>query len=177
MIYKEKVLLAVSVFEVSGKFIFDLMKNQRNPERVWDILPRFTINTNKNANNSITEARYHLQFVPSENNKEKYLLFDLNTSDELLNEEISNSGEEYLFKGFDFKKMLSFFTPGTEEDITKHSLRTSNYIIVELTYNTYEDYYSGGYETDMDIDMTGYLDNNMSFTHFDMLDDSKKYNI
>ena len=40
------------------------------------------------------------------------------------------------------------------------------YLIVELTYMTTQDYYSGGWEGEMELDIIGYLDNNLKFKDF-----------
>lgn len=172
-----KTLLSVKLFEVSNNFIYNLSKDKKRHDRVWDLLPKYTINTNKDANNSPVIADWYLQFVGThedEIDNKKYLLFDLDTQDEILNEEISQGGIEDLFKDFDFKKLLSVFKPHPETDITNFNFPKTNYIVVEL------EYINGGYEyyeTEMNIYIKGYLDDNMMFTHYDLLDDVEKFNL
>lgn len=173
---KIKTLLSVKLFEVSNNFIYNLSKDKPRHDKVWDLLPKYTINNNDGANNRPVIADWYLQFVGTHEdiNNKKYLLFDLDTQDEILNEDIAQAGIEDLFKDFDFNKLLSVFKPQPETDITNFNFPKTNYIVVELNYLT------GGfdyYETELVVNIKGYLDDNMMFTHYDLLDDAKKYNL
>lgn len=165
---KHLTLLGITNFyEISAKYIFELREKNPKPENVFSNLPRYTINKNENANNKIIEAEYYLQFVGcSEDEKEKYLMFDFETIDSLLSNEISNCGYDNFFEDVDFSKILSKFKPYTEDDLMHFVLLKTNYIVIELEY--FSSYcYDGGWDTDMNIDIIGYLNNNMELIKFE----------
>jgi len=165
-----KALLGVELFKFSDGFIYGLKQKRKNQDKVFKFLPEYTINTNKNANNRPVEAYWFHQWVGSykdeSENKKEYLYFNLNTLDRCLSEEISNSGYESFFEEFDFEKILSVFTPASEDDYLKFGFPKINYLIVELTYESSYDH-EGGYDCEMYVDITGYLDNNFEIKKFE----------
>ena len=169
-ISKHLALLAVELYEISDEFIYELREKQHPRQDVFERLPEFTINKNEGGCNQPIPAKYYHQFVgalkPDKN--EKYLYFNLATLDSLLDEEISQGGIDDLFQGFDFEKFLSKFAPEPEGNISKFVFPTTHYLIVELIYTTNYDHYSGGYDCDMDVDIVGYLDNNLQRTPFEI---------
>lgn len=169
---KHLALLAVEVYEISEKFIYELRKKQHPRQDVFEHLPEFTINNNKTANKQPIPARYYLQFSghlkPNDDDDTKYLFFNLATQDSILDEEISNSGIDDLFADFDFEKLLSRFIPNPETHISGFVIPKTNYLVVELIYTTTQDHYSGGYECEMEIDIVGYLDHNLQRTPFEV---------
>lgn len=157
-------LLAVELYEVSEKFIYDIRENQHVNQNIFDNLPEFTINSNKEANNQPIVAEFFHQFAGTlkpDGEGQKYLFFNLTTLDSILHEEIANSGADELFTDFDFIEILSRFKPEPKDHITNFVFPNTNYLVVELVYTTSIDRYSGGYDCDMDIDIVGYLDNKM----------------
>lgn len=166
---KQKVLLNVELYRISGRFIHELRKGQNNPEKVFKHLPVFTLNTNEKANLQPIIAEYFHQFVGimDDERNEKYTYFNLTTKDANLNEEISNSGIEDLFEDFDFEKVLSVFEPHSGNDIKNFIFPHSNYLVIELTYISSYDYHNGGYDYDFEIDIIGYLNNNLEIQYFD----------
>jgi len=171
MITKLKTLLGVELYEISERFIYNLRQGHPRSEKVFDYLPKFTINTNKEAHNQIADAEWFHQFVgcfQNDNKNEKYLYFNIETLDATLREEISNAGMENLLKNLDFKKILSNFTPENEENISYFRFPHCNYLIVELTYNVTYDL-DGGYDCDMDLNVVGYLDSNMNAIYFETI--------
>ena len=164
---KIKCLLAVEVYEISEKYISSLRLAHRNANEVFDILPEFTINTNEGANNEPILAKYFHQFMGyDENDEKKYLYFNLSTVDNQLDFELNETTAEDLFKEFNFKKMLSNFTPLLDDSLEKYVVAPTNYLVVELTYMLTQDYYSGGWEGDMDVDIIGYLDEKLNVIEF-----------
>jgi hypothetical protein len=168
-----KCLLGVKLYEISEKFMYDLRQKHKNPEEVFKFLPRYTVNTNKEAHNSPVIAEYYHQFVghfnnPNHENNEKYLYFDLETLDRHLENEIDESGVD-VFQDFDFKKIFlqSRFIPHTEDDLSKFVFPSTDYLIVEITYDSSYDYYSGGYDCDIEYDITGYLNGNLEAVYFE----------
>lgn len=162
-----KVLLGVELYEISSDFIHKIREGQPRPENVFSYLPMYTINTNDGANNRPMIAEFFHQFVGFGEENKKYLYFNLNTIDKEFNEEISNAGIETLFQDFDFAKILSNFKPQPEDDITNFHLPWCHYLVVELIYTTSYDHYNGGWEGDMDIDIIGYLDNDLNLKYFE----------
>jgi len=171
--------MAVEVFEISNKYIFELRESHKSSDEVFDILPEFTLNTNEKSDDKTGRerffeqyqpitARYFHQFVGSFEHEEpqKYLYFNLESIDHQLDYEMSQCGKEEFFKGFDFKKILSIFVPDTDEDIKNHVFPRTHYLIVELIYTREYDNYSGGWESEMDVDITGYLNANLEAVYF-----------
>jgi len=164
-----KTLMGVELFEISSNYIYKLRIVHKDPNEVFSFLPMYTINTNKEAHNQIMLAEYFHRFTGDYENEdeknEKWLFFNLNTLDSQLNEEISQTGIEDLFKEFDFLKILSNFVPHSDDDLSKFIFPTVHYLIVEITYDVSYDH-EGGYDCDMNIDITGYLDDNLEAIYF-----------
>jgi hypothetical protein len=168
---KHLVLLGVELYKISEKLIYDLRNSEpRKPDNAFEHLPEYTINTNSGAKNQPIPAKYFHQFLgfSFDENKDcqKYLYFNLKTADALLQEEIDNSGVDDLFKDFDFKYLFRFFKPEPEENFRNFRIPFTNYLVVELTYITSYDHYSGGYDVDMEIDVVGYLNSTLQIQYF-----------
>ena len=165
---KEKCLLAVELYNISDKYINELRDVQEHRRDVFTYLPLYTINTNKGQCNQPMNADCFLQFAGNfrEHDEATYLMFNLHTLDRQLEEEISQSGIEDLFKKFDFVKILSNFVPQSEDELSKGAFPKVNYLIVEITYNVSYDF-EGGYDCDIDVDITGYLDNELQAKYFE----------
>jgi len=167
-ISKEKCLLAVELYNVSDKYIYNLREKQQHRRDVFEYLPTYTVNTNKGQHNQPMIADSFLQFAGNfkEHDDVNYLMFNLHTLDHQLEEEISNAGIEDLFKKLDFVKILSNFVPQSEDDLSKGVFPKVNYLIVEITYDVSYDGYNGGYDCDTDVDIIGYLGYNLKSTYF-----------
>jgi hypothetical protein len=167
-ISKIKAIVGIEYYEISDKFIYNLRMNHPRPEQAFDYLPKYTINTNKEGNNEIVGADWFLQFAGTfENTTENptHLMFNIETLDATLKEELSNAGIEEIFKGIDFKEILKNFTPESENNLEKFIFSHCNYIIVETTYDASYDH-EGGYDCDVYFDIVGYLDDNMNTIYF-----------
>lgn len=168
-ISKVRCLLGVNLFEISNKYINELRLAHKNASEVFKILPTYTINLNETANRQPIIAEYYHQFIGLEGDddkKVKHLYFNLKTIDEQLQEEISNVGAEDLFKDFDFKEILSRFTPLTDDDLKNYIFPQMHYLVIEIIYTTIQDYHSGAWEGEMELDIIGYLDYNLKFKDF-----------
>jgi len=165
----EKCLLAVELYNVSDKFIYIMREKQQHRRDVFAYLPIYTVNTNKGQHNQPMIADCFLQFAGNfKDHKEiNYLMFNLHTLDHQLDEEIVQSGIEDLFKKFDFVKIMSNFVPQSEDDLSKGVFPKVNYLIVEITYDVSYDHYNGGYDCDTDVNIIGYLDNNLEAKYFE----------
>lgn len=163
---KIKCLLAVELYEISDTYIRELRTAHKHRDDVFRYLPTYTVNTNKEQHNQPMLADCFLQFAGMFKDTNKYILFNLETLDRQLEEEISQSGVEDLFKKFDFVKIMSNFDPHSEDDLSKMVFPTVRYLIVEITYDVSYDF-EGGYDCDIDIDITGYLDNELNAKYFE----------
>lgn len=155
-----KALLGVELFEISSKFINKLRNEHPNPNKVFGLLPTYTLRDN----GSIAIAEYHHQFVGTfdSEKEEKYLYFNLTTLDALLQEEINNVGFEDLFeKDLDFRKILSSFVPQIKTDASNFIFPHTDYLVIETTYTTSVDH-EGGYDCETDVKVVGYLDNSLA---------------
>jgi hypothetical protein len=164
-ISKIQCLLGVELYEVSANFICKLRETHKHPEEAFDYLPEFTLGE---KNNLVRAEEYH-QFIGFEmvETPEVFLYFDLRTLDRLLQNEIDNSGLEDLFKDQKFLRYLMPFKPEKQENISNFVFPHVNYLIVELTYETTYDSYSGGYDCEMNAEIVGYLSGNFSPQFFE----------
>jgi hypothetical protein len=168
---KHLALLAVELYEITERFIYELREKQHESQDVFNYLPEYTINNNDTAKKQPIEARYYHQFVGSlepHDEGEKYLYFNLSTQDRLLEHEIEESGVDNFFADLDFEKLLSKFTPEPQENITAFVFPKTHYLVVEITYITGYDHYSGGYDYDMKVDIVGYLDHALQRQPFEV---------
>jgi hypothetical protein len=145
--------MAIELYELSKKYV-DKVFNDASTN--WDSFPEFS-----------TDAKNHICLndeVDDENHDEaeKRFYFNLQTLDNQLFNEISACGAKNLFEDLDFSEILSKFVPLTEADMEKHVMPVVEYIIVELTYISSYDYYSGGYDYELDVAITGYLDKQLN---------------
>lgn len=170
MITKHTALVGIELFKVSNNFIYKLTQNRPMPYHIFHVLPKYTINTNVGGGNRIILAEEFLQFVGCfelDNKNPEYLMFNINTMDSLLDEEISQAGIEDLFNEFDFEKILSHFIPENEERLENHSFPFVNYLVVELHYDGGFDR-EGIYDCDMHVEITGFLDGDMVLNKFNL---------
>ncbi len=169
--HKYLALLGVELHEISNNFIYELRNSRPRHDDVFKILPTYTLNSCNKGKNHLILAEAHHQFIGNfkhnDDANEKYIYINIKTADALLEEEIANSGIEDLLKGFDFKHLCRFFKPEPEENFKNFRIPTINYLVVELTYITSYDHYSGGYETDMEIDVVGYLNSMLQLQYFE----------
>ena len=159
-----KCLLGVELFELSSNYINEIRKKHKRDDEVFELLPEFTLR----GDNKVVIAEYYLQFIGLEvvECPEKFLMFNLLTLDHQLDYEMTQGSIEDLLKEIDFKKILSAFVPQSDDDMSKFAFPEIHYLIVELTYNTYYDNYSGATEGEMEIDITGYLNKNLEAISF-----------
>lgn len=168
-------IMAVNAYIINTNDLYEL--NQKYKKNIFDHILPYTINLkeyNDKANNDIIQSDVYLQFVPKikEENPNKYLVFDFQTFDEVLAEEISAVGND-LFQGIDFKKILSNFSIKTFKD-KGNRLDAPFYLIVQMEYFGSYDHYSGVSEYDLIIDIVGYLDGNLEKVIFDVLNIENK---
>jgi hypothetical protein len=164
-------IMAVDAYIINSNDLYEL--NQKYKKHTFDHLHPYTINKkeyNDKANNGIIPSNYYLQFSGhiKEENPQEYTLFDFQTFDEVLGEEISACGAEELFQGIDFKKILSHFPIKSYKNRYK-ILDAPLYLIVQMDYFGSYDHYSGATEYELDVDIVGYLDSNLEKTIFDVL--------
>jgi hypothetical protein len=168
-IHKIKALLGIELFEISNNFMYKLRNSHPDPDDVFDFIPKYTINTNQEQHHQPMLAEYYMQFigiVESESYNTKFLCFNVVPIDATLKEEIDNAGVEDLFKSFDFKKILSNFTPQCEDDISNFVFPHMSYLVIEMTYDVTYDHYGGGYDCEMELDIIGYLNNDLEQIKF-----------
>ena len=170
MITRHIALVGIELFDVSNNFIYKLSQNRPMPYQIFNVLPKYTINTNKGGLNRIMLAEEFLQFVgmfETDRDNPKYLMFNVNTLESLLNEEMNQAGIEDLFKDYDFKEVLSHFAPQKEEDLEQFVFPHVNYLVVELQYDGGFDH-EGIYDCDMHVEITGYLNDIMELEEFNL---------
>lgn len=144
-----KTLLSVTVVELSGDEIGKMRKNfvsYRHFESKF--LPAYCVNPHYG---NVTDSEAFLQFVNE--GEDVYTLFDIETTDPVLNEELSNAGaESLLFKTVDIRTILAPFRRENDSNY-KRCLNPNEYLIVEIKY------YGGdsafGDDWDIDVKVVG----------------------
>jgi hypothetical protein len=137
-----RTLLNIELYEVTGNEIGELRETAKHDRFLLnEVLPKYCVHL-ENGNIMYTES--YLQWRDS--GEEKYLLFNAETTDKLLGDEILQCGLDDLFKTYDFRYVLETFT---KNKIRNRFLQLpqSEYLIVEL------DYIGGGYFNADDVDL------------------------
>lgn len=144
-----RTLVDLVVYEATASEIGDL-KRKANHTRYFErnILPEFCV---RDDNNNVTRSDNYLQWI--ENGDDKYILFDMSTSDMLLHEEIIQDGFDGLVKGIDFRKILHTFRK-RKLDEKYLKLLPSEYLIIDLLYSGY------GEDTELEVEVVGKLNLN-----------------
>lgn len=148
-----KTLLAINLYEITGKEYGELCEKHKNDlEYLSDIMPQFAIDKNGMI---IREEEYEYLNTIKESD-EKILLFNAWTADPLLDVEISGAGLEGVLKDIDLRPHFENFRRHTIKDIL-FLCTYAEYLIVNLCFSRHEDYYGGGYEMELDIEVEGKL--------------------
>ena len=160
-----RTLLALDLFEMT---VTEIAKHLK-PGMVD--LPQYCI-TDKGK---IQRAEYYHQFAYE--GDEKYILFNALPCDDILSEEISNTGIEDLLN-FDLTPFIEEFRKRgmiKEYENFRRSLGTSSYLVVNLNY-----YSCGSYgepnDWDMDVYLDGILDYNLNLVEIEMVEYKNKKN-
>ena len=120
------------------------------------------------------DDKHHMMFVDDfyaysyEYHLEEYVyLFEYTTTDESLSDLLNEVFDELI----DDKKqsisfaeyLISIFPPIVYESNKKRlHIPTTNYLVLEMIHLKSYDHYSGGYEYDLEYNVIGYLDKNLS---------------
>jgi hypothetical protein len=145
-------IVAFSVVKATGNDIGEMKTENHQFRYKGSSLPTWCLNI-KTGTLQYTES--YLQFVNS--GDEEYILFDVIYSDSLISEEISNMGLDDLIEKYDYRKIFSNFKIRAFKDAWKH-INSYIRVVYSLHYYGSYDYYSGGTEWDVDIDIIGYFD-------------------
>ena len=159
-----KIILSIDrLYKFSTSDLNKIRAGHRVDRHVFNILPRWTITNN----GKLIEAECWLQFTGlGEENDDTFYLFDLSTTDELLKEEISNTGYSDLFEDDNWGEIIKEFYAMNYEQFVSHPLPNAQYLLVRLTYDSSCDYY-GAWDYDMYCNIYGYLDSGMDRVEFE----------
>lgn len=147
MVKTFKTLLNVKIYELTGDEIGEIKKQQEKSNRFYDsILPEYCLHT---ENGTLRTTADYLQWIVS--GEEKYLLFEAHTLDDILHEEISNSGLETVLDGIDLRPYFKSLYKLNKRDLIYNQLQSGQSLIVNIVY-------SGGNFFDDDFDCEIYVD-------------------
>lgn len=142
-----KCLLHIKLYELTGDEIGEIKKEEKEGHRFYEtILPQYCLHV---ENGKLKTTRDYLQWI--ESGEEKYLLFDANTLDDILDEEISNGGIEELLRDIDLRPFFLNFHKLKMKGLTHRSLQSGQYLIISICY-------IGGDMWNPDWDMEVYVD-------------------
>lgn len=146
-----------NLYKFTGHELFELRKAHKSHDHVFSILPKWVLTEHKR----FQLAEFYLQFSIMDNHDSEYILFDIDSTDDLVAHEISNSGVDDFLAGHDWNSMLGSFEPYTCDDFKNHTLSEGHFIVIELEYK--------GDETEIDdiiIKPIGFLDKKMELILF-----------
>jgi hypothetical protein len=166
-------ILNIIPYIISEKYLSKLNEDcKQNREYFYKKLPKYCLRENGTIANTNNYHMYNEFVVPKEN--QYYYMFEAEPIEPILKEEISEGGLEYLLKEFNlnilFKKLsekpktifkdcdsiTKLLKPKMLNDIEYLGIPESVNIILELNYiGDYED-------VDLDINLIGYLDENLN---------------
>lgn len=168
---KVRTLLQVEPYFVMGSELGKLKSYSNGRSYYEKHLPEYCF---RKDNNTINESKYYLQYVYDGN--EKYIVFDINTADKLLEQEINESGFHGKYGLLLYDQNDSYNENAFYDIVTNHfeiypfekynrSYPVAQYIVVEL------EYYGGTYEYPYDLDLNftiiGHLNDNLNFIEYD----------
>lgn len=145
-----KTLLGLNIYQISSKYIEEVRKLNPQREKFRDNIPTYCITDTK-----ITLSEYHFQFTSE--NKENWILFNIEYRHPILEHEISATDEGDFINEinlFDFIKNIPFLS----EEQYRKSLPIPGYIIIEVTYTNSYDYHSGGYDCEVEFNIIKLLE-------------------
>lgn len=165
-----KQLMSVAIWRFTGDDLGCLKKNYHRRDFVYKYMPRYCLSDAGH----IGYTDHWLQFV--EFGDDLYWLFDVLYCDPLLAEEINQTGLEEMFPNVNWYPLFTYFKttladvlPSLENlrdllesdyDKFQRSIPTAHHIVIDLNYTGH------GEDTDLEIDVAGYLDATMQFHPF-----------
>lgn len=157
---KHRSLLGINIFEIDSDFLYEQRKSRFKSESIFNILPKYIFGNNGN----ILEAEYYLQFIGQvkEEKNQKFILFEIQTLDDILFEEIKDIGEcEFLNEISTYlKDVINKLPKKNIEEFQKHCFNKTSYLVVDILYISHGTY-GVDYETDVEYNLIGYLDKDL----------------
>lgn len=136
-------LLGLNVYELSSDYIEEVRRLNPQREKFRDNIPTYCV-----THNEIVICEQYFQFTSK--SEDNWILFDLEYIHPILRHEISETSKEQFFDEiglFEFMKNV----PCLSETQYKKSLPIPTYIVIEVTYTNSYDYYSGGYDCEVEF--------------------------
>jgi hypothetical protein len=151
-------VLLLNVYKITGDNIGDMRKKNPTDRFLQSLLPDYCLRDKDDKYpNKINYSDGYFQFV--ESGEQEYWMFNVVGADDILQEEISQTGIDILLEGYDLSKIFEKVRYNTYDDMGKSIPRTCH-LFIELDYRSSYDYYNGGYECDMYTYIKGYLGEN-----------------
>lgn len=148
-------LMALNVYGLTLGEIAELKRPRHAGPPTWCINPDF--------GNALETAYFHQFTTPEsadinlyDDDKRRYVLFDLMHASPILEEEISQAGFEFVFDKVDWRPLFENMPRQTYEDMLKR-IPVCVYVVVDVTYES-----GGDGEYDAYFDIIGFLDGNMA---------------
>jgi hypothetical protein len=157
-----KHLLAITPIIYTGEELGHL--RERIPpqsRKLLKNLPKYTINEEIQK---IVEADFYLYWI--EEGQDEYILFDLDTSDRFLQEEIENIGigeTGSIIEGSDEELLISIIKNHAYKNKSDNLLPTPEYVIMNI------EYFGGGapdYDWDVEYSIDGFMKKDLEIIKF-----------
>jgi len=157
-------LLGIEVYSFKSKDIQEIREISRGREYENAYLPTYCVRDN----GFIDRSESYLQFTGfGEKNENEYILFNIVTSDRLLDTEISEVGfEEFIneekINATNFISILkNKFSHKKGYDYIAHSIFSPEYVVIQLRY--FKHHTPDGVDYDFEMELIGYLENSLNF--------------
>jgi hypothetical protein len=142
--------LGIKLYQLTGDEIGRIKKDEIESNRFYSTrLPEFCLRDDRGT---LTYTVDYLQWI--ESGEEKYYLFEAQTLDEILHEEIRNSGLESLLKDIDLRPFFKKLQVLTFNGLNRGTFINGQYLIISLSYIGGDMYNP---DWDMEIDVEGVL--------------------
>ena len=148
-ITKINTLLGLNVYKISSAYIEKIRELNPQREKFRNNLPKFCVTKDK-----ITLTEYHFQFTST--GQEQWILFDIEYCHPAIQVEINESDEEYFFREIDLFNFIQRL-PFQDEEFYNKCYSIPVYLIIEITYINSYNYYSGGYECEIEYKILNQL--------------------
>lgn len=154
-----KQLLSLNFFKFSEKDIYKIKSKVPTSEHLFRRLPEYCL-----TSTGITRSEEYLQFVglneDMSSSEPRYIMFDINYASSYLEEELSNSGVEWLFKQYNIKLNYKSLVTGYKMNTPSDIMKEETLLVFDIDYS----------DEDLFLKLIGYLDDNMTLVDtFDIL--------
>lgn len=151
---KYKTLLGLNIYRLSSNYIESVRQLNPQREKFARNIPTYCV-----ADHKITLSEYHFQFTSE--GRENWVLFDIDYCHPLIQNEISEIGEENFIDNIDLFQFIRDSIHDLlifSEEYYKKSIPRPTYLIIEITYMNSYDPHNGEYDCEVEYKILNRLE-------------------